>query len=342
MLLGDGDYKPMKADEVWAQRYGDCKGKSAFLLALLDRLGIQAEPVLAATQFDDGIAQQLPSLAMFDHAYVRAHIGPEVYYLDGTQFGQRSLEELKSGTTVHVLPLTQNADLVTIPDVLPSAPLIETLLVWDARGGVEAKVPFEATLTLRGSAAAEMRQQAALSSDRDKLIDTYKNKVTGVSNDDLEYVSADADAPDGSYVVKFKGSVQQDWAPVEGLKGNRLQLSQSTLTWKIDFDRDGDDAKNTPVAMSFPYWERTIEKVMLPNNGKDFALDAKNVDETVAVSRVTRTVSMEGGVVTATSDFKRLKRELDPASARSAKDKLDQINEEYGYIVSKKKLKLHS
>jgi hypothetical protein len=142
--------------------------------------------------------------------------------------------------------------------------------------------------------------------------------------------------------VKFKGSVQQDWAPVEGLKGNRLQLSQSTLTWKIDFDRDADDAKNTPVAMSFPYWERTIEKVMLPNNGKDFALDAKNVDETVAVSRVTRTVSMEGGVVTATSDFKRLKRELDPASARSAKDKLDQINEEYGYIVSKKKLKLRS
>src|SRR6185369_14489944 len=27
LLLGDGDYKPMKADDVWSQRFGDCKGK---------------------------------------------------------------------------------------------------------------------------------------------------------------------------------------------------------------------------------------------------------------------------------------------------------------------------
>jgi hypothetical protein len=340
LLLGDGDYKPMTADAVWAQRFGDCKGKSALLLALLDDLGISAEPVLASVKFDDLMDQRLPTLAMFDHMYVRAHIGPDTYYLDGTRFGQRTLEELQSGTTVHVLPLIANAKLETIPDVMPSTPLLENTLLWDARNGILGKVPFEATLTLRGEKAAEMRATAAVT-DQDKLIESYKNKLNGVSNDNLEYVSADASAPDGSYVVKFKGAVELDWTAVEGLKGNRLELVQAPLNWDGKLDRDGDgEGKDLPVLMQFPYWDRVIEKVLLPNGGKDFVLDVPPIDQTIAVTHMSRTVTMADGVVTAISDFKRLKSELDAASARSAKGDLEKISTSYGYVVSKKKLNL--
>jgi hypothetical protein len=340
LLLGDGNYKPMSADEVWSKRFGDCKGKTAFLLALLDRLGIQAEPVLASVQYDDGIAQQLPSLAMLDHIYVRAHIGAETYFLDGTNFGQRTLEELRTPTTVHVLPLIANADLVTVPDVQASAPTIETDLVWDARNGILKDVPFEATLVLRGSAAAHMRLQTAISTDHDKLITDLKNKVNGVANDALEYVSSEPDRADGTYVVHFKGKTDLDWSPVQGMKGNRFQFNQSTITWKADFDRDDDAGKTIPVAMTFPYWERTVEKVLLPNGGKDFTIDAPAVDETVAVTHISRSVTLANGVATSISDFKRLSRELDPASARAAKDPLKKITDDYAYIVSRKKLKL--
>ncbi len=340
LLLGDGDYKPMTADEVWAQRFGDCKGKSVFLLALLDRLQIAAEPVLASVKFDDQMDQRLPTLAMLDHAYVQAHIGPDTYYLDGTRFGQRTLEDVETGSTLHILPLIPNAKLETIADVMPSAPLYENTLVWDARNGILGKVPFEATLTLRGPRAAEMRAIAA-ATDRDKLIESYKNKVSGVANDDLEYVSTDADAPDGSYVVKFKGAVELDWTAVEGMKGNRLELVQSALTWDGKLDRDGDgEGKDLPVLMQFPYWDRTIEKVLLPNGGKDFVLDVPPVDQTIAVTHLSRTVTLADGVVTAVSDFKRLKRELDAVSARSAKADLDKIGGSFAYVVSKKKLKL--
>jgi transglutaminase-like putative cysteine protease len=340
LLLGDGDYKPMSADEVWEQRFGDCKGKTALLLALLDRMGIQAEPMLASVKFDDGLQEGLPSLALFDHVLVRAHVGGETFYLDGTQFGQRTIEEMKQSPTMHGLPLIANSRLIRTPDVMPSAPLVETTLVWDARNGPTAEAPFEATLVLRGTAAADMRTEAAASSDKEKLLEKLKNLVPGVSNDALDHVSTVADAADGSYVARFKGTVDLDWSPVEGLKGNRLQLTQGTLVWNAEFDREDAAAKHLPVAMTFPYWERNIEKVLLPNAGRDYVLDAKPIDQQVAVTHMARTVSMADGVVTAVSDFRRLKREMDPATAVSAKPVLTAIGENYAYIVSRKKLKL--
>jgi transglutaminase-like putative cysteine protease len=340
ILLGDGDYTPMSAEDVWAQRYGDCKGKTAFILALLDRLGIQAEPVLASITYDDLLEKQLPSLAMLDHVYVRAHIGTEIYYLDGTKFGQRTLEELKEPTTLHILPLIEKSDLITVPDTMPSGPLIESNIVWDARNGVLQKVPFEATLILRGVSAADARAEAATSSDREKLTEKWKDKVPAIRNDDLQYVSTEAEAPDGSYRIKFKGAVELDWTPVEGMKGNRFQFSQTTLKWDGEFDRDDDAGKDIPVLMTFPYWERTVEKIVLPNGGKDFALDAPTIDQTIAATRFTRTIQSANGVITATSDFKRLGRELDGNSARTAKSALKDMSENYAYLVSRKKLKL--
>lgn len=339
LLLGDGDYKPMKADDVWNQRFGDCKGKTVFLLALLDRLGIQAEPMLASVKFDDGLDQRLPTLSLLDHVFVRARIGSETYYLDGTNYGQRTIEELKQSPTEHGLPLIARTGLVSTPDVMPSAPLIETQLIWDTHTGVIGKVPFEATLILRGPVAADLRLEAANSTDREKFLDKIRDKVNGVANDALKFVSSDPDAPDGSYVFHFNGTADLDWSPVQGLKGNRLQLSQTTVSWDPKFDRDDDDAKNIPVSLSFPYWERTVEKVLLPEGGKAFVLDAPAIDETIAGTHIQRSVVMTDGVVTSTSDFRRLKRELDAASARSAKPGLDKINSDYAYVVSKKKLK---
>jgi len=340
LVLGDGNYKPMSADDVWEKRFGDCKGKTTFLLALLDRLGIQAEPVLASIQYDDGLDEQLPSLALLDHVYVRAHIGTETYFLDGTNFGQRTLEELRTPTTLHLLPLTANASLVTAPDVQATAPTMETDLVWDARNGILKDVPFEATLILRGATASQMRIHAATVTDHDKLISEFKDKVNGVSNDALEYVSSEPDRADGSYVVHFKGKTDLDWRPVDGMKGNRFQFNQSTVTWNAAFDRDDDAGKTIPVAMTFPYWERTVEKVLLPNGGRDFTIDAPPVDQTIAATHISRSVTLADGIATSTSDFKRIGRELDPASARAAKDPLKKISEDYAYIVSKKKLKL--
>jgi hypothetical protein len=83
--LGEGNLRPMDADKVWQRGFGDCKGKVALLLALLDQLGIAAQPALVATRDGDGLDRRLPALGGFDHVIVRAQIGGQVVWLDPTR-----------------------------------------------------------------------------------------------------------------------------------------------------------------------------------------------------------------------------------------------------------------
>ena len=89
-----GGYVPAQADRTWARRFGDCKGKTALLLALLHGLGIQAQPALVATGLGDGLDERLPMMNVFDHVMVRAEIGGKAYWLDGTREGDRGLDDL--------------------------------------------------------------------------------------------------------------------------------------------------------------------------------------------------------------------------------------------------------
>src|SRR3546814_8269245 len=73
--LGNGNLTPATAEETCQRRYGDCKGKTALLMALLARLGIEAEAVLANNSGgDEGLDGQLPNPGMCDHVLVRARI----------------------------------------------------------------------------------------------------------------------------------------------------------------------------------------------------------------------------------------------------------------------------
>ena len=63
-------YTPHKTTETLAKRQGDCKDKSALLVDLLQRIGVNAYPVLVSThrkKLRDKIA---PSLAQFNHVVV--------------------------------------------------------------------------------------------------------------------------------------------------------------------------------------------------------------------------------------------------------------------------------
>ncbi len=92
--LNDSNLRPAPADDTWQRRFGDCKAKTALLLALLDGLGIAAEPALVSTRLGDGMDQRLPNASQFDHVIVRAAIAGQIYWLDGTRLGDRRLADL--------------------------------------------------------------------------------------------------------------------------------------------------------------------------------------------------------------------------------------------------------
>jgi hypothetical protein len=67
--IGIGGYQPHASNEVFADRYGDCKDKAALLSVMLNEIRVPTYLVLVHT--DRGaVASQFPSMANFNHVIV--------------------------------------------------------------------------------------------------------------------------------------------------------------------------------------------------------------------------------------------------------------------------------
>lgn len=340
LLLGEGAYVPEMVDETWDRRFGDCKGKTVLLLALLDRLGIRAEPLLVSAGRDDSLDLKYPSLALFDHVITRAFIGGKTYYLDSTDYGQRILSDVAGTSFKHGLPLRASATLEKLSPIILALPTREATIVWDRTAGADTDVPYKATFTLRGAAAAEYRAKLAGSLDADEFDKSIKTIMPGIDNSELTITDRRPENPDGSFVYEFAGKGTMDWSPLSGEKASRFNFSHTTVHWDPDFKRADGPGKELPVALvDTPYWERTSETVILPNRGQGFKLDAAPLDKAIAGSTMKRVVTLAGDRATMVSDFRQDQAEITAVEARDSKDKLEALNSDWASIVGPKEKK---
>ncbi|MCU7555919.1 DUF3857 domain-containing protein [Alteromonas sp. ASW11-19] len=75
---------PHDIDETINNRFGDCKDKSALLLAMLRHIGVDADPVLVATKKSNIDNITLPAVNTFDHVVVCFDVEDGVRCLDAT------------------------------------------------------------------------------------------------------------------------------------------------------------------------------------------------------------------------------------------------------------------
>ena len=84
--FGEASLQPANAAEVLKRHYGDCKDKSAFLVAMLRAAGISANLALLGAGPGVDVNPDLPGMNEFDHAivYVPASAGSEPLWIDAT------------------------------------------------------------------------------------------------------------------------------------------------------------------------------------------------------------------------------------------------------------------
>jgi len=71
---GENSHRPHSPEEVFAQRYGDCKDKTFLLCAILRSNGIECDPVLVDSYKRGHIAEYLPSPSDFNHVIARIRV----------------------------------------------------------------------------------------------------------------------------------------------------------------------------------------------------------------------------------------------------------------------------
>lgn len=315
--LNGGNLTPATAEETWQRRYGDCKGKTALLLALLAELGIEAEAVLVNNSgADDGLDERLPSPQLFDHVIVRARIEGVTYWLDGTlpPVVPPGTEPITSYNWV--LPLTEQGSSIEHVKWQPAKRPDEiTLYDIDSRAGFEQPAKVKTTTIVRGIKG--LNQQVQLSGQApDQLTAGFRQEIVGST-----------------------------WQTVDDVKWRYDEKAQASIltisgTWLIDWDDDGGGAKSVALPgggfsppdrrvrsdgqnQELPFYNAPdynchVATVRLPSSAKAENWSTKSGFDTRMFGRnYYRVFEVREGSVRMIRGARTERREIDAASART-------------------------
>ncbi len=326
--MNDGGLVPADAETTWQRRFGDCKGKTALLLALLHELGIQADPVVVSIGGGDGLDQRLPMIALFNHILVRVSIGGHVYWLDGTRMGDRSLDQIKTPDFRWGLPLMPGATLIRMDAPIPSQPFEETNIRIDASGGVSIAAPIHVETVLRDDEAVAMNQQLlalapnVLDSDMRQYWRQRYDFVT------VKSVSTSFDAARREERLVMDGTAQMDWST------GWYETDGTGVGYKADFARDPGPNQDAPFAVPYPSSTRTTETILLSSPA--FKIDHGDpVDETAGGIAYHRTASLSGTHFTVEEDEHAVEREFSASDAPAVQAKLRSLADKAVFLGKK-------
>ena len=321
-----GGLVPADADVTWRRRFGDCKGKSALLAALLHELGIAAEPALVSTNAGDGLDDRLPML-IFDHVIVRARIGGKVYWLDGARTGDRDLDGIETPAFHWALPVQNSGARLEKLEAKPlSAPAFESVLRLDASAGLDVPAAVHAENIYRGDVAVAWNLglgAAGKSAAENALRRYWRGRLPWV---DIKSAAFAFDDARRRMTLTMDGSGKMDWTGESGARD--FQIVDSNLGFEPSFGRDPGPGSDAPFAVAFPTYDEWKVVIALPDKGAGFGLlDAVDVDQTIAAHRYRRTSRIDDGVVTMTASDQTLGPEFPASDADAAAAALRQLND---------------
>ncbi len=292
-----GGYTPADADVTWQRRFGDCKGKTVLLLALLHELGIKAEPALISTTLGDGLDQRLPMLIWFDHVMVRAEIGGKVYWLDGTRLDDRDIDSIQVPDFGFALPLRTSGGALEPLKPLPlTAPSQEVLMTLDASTGLDvpAKAHFEAVFRGDDGIGAHQYIDGLSGPALDKAMRDYWSSFNFIT---VQKVSASFDAVAGVERLVMDGAAKMEWTWDDATRTWRYETDDTRMGWAVDTNRQPGPHFDAPYKIQYPAYYHNHESIILPKGGKGFAIDGDAVDKTLGGAEFKRTQVIRDGVM---------------------------------------------
>jgi tetratricopeptide (TPR) repeat protein len=347
VTLDNGGYVPAQADDTWARRYGDCKAKTALLLALLDGLGIEAQPALVSSENGDGLDRRLPMPAAFDHIIVRASIGGRVYWLDGTRSGDKSIANLSNPDFVWALPFSAGGEgLRAIPPTIPARPTVQASETYDLSAGVNLFASTRVEMVIRGEAARIYAVSTGSASAAQREETAKASIAKAYPRLKIRAVTLTTDPASGDVTVVADGQTLINWGQ-RGVTQRAVAFPNANLAVAESFDHYPEARtlapkppkapirqENAPFAVAFPSYVASETRVILPKGAAGFSLIGANIDRTVGGKALHREARLADGVVTVRTSIRTVVSEITAEEAKAAKLVLTQIAADRVAIVA--------
>ncbi|MGE5953366.1 MAG: DUF3857 domain-containing protein [Qipengyuania vulgaris] len=290
--LDGGNYLPQDAGETWEKRYGDCKAKSVLLHALLNEMGITSQTVLVQTRGGDAIPELLPVPGNFDHMIVRATIGGQDYWLDGTSAATRIANIGWVPAFHYALPLTaEGAELVPMTQREQSSPNMVMSVVSDYSAGVDLPALFSFEMEFYGPQGAGIRQLVD-QGDEDQLKKIGKSFASQQGSVAVTSVDIDYDDERAVGVMRVSGVSASEF---EWKDGRLVVASEVGGDAAFDASRAKPEWRDIPVATTGPSRSRVLAELILPSGDKGFVFEGdETLDTSYANTRVSANNMLKG------------------------------------------------
>ena len=326
--MGDGGYKPAPADETWSRRFGDCKGKTVLLLALLKELGIEAEPVLVlASPAADGLDQRVPAAAQFNHVLVRARVAGKSYWMDGTRSGDRGgLDALEPPPFLWGLPVREaGATLEPIVQGPLAQANREMTLRLGASAGLDKPAVATLTLVMRKDVARALARsiESTPKADLERgLKQSLSSSMGWINFDRIDWKVAG----NGDVTVTLEGQAELDWRLNDDLGVREFRLPGTGDGKATTFPRrEAGPNGDAPFAVIFPAFTRTVTEVVLPGKGAGYVVKGPNLQATIAGAQVHHSSEIVDGVARFDHSTRGMTREIPFSDAEEANKTLRRL-----------------
>lgn len=314
--LDGGNLTPATADMTWQRRYGDCKGKTALLLALLAELGIEAEAVLASNAgVDDGLDERLPSPRLFDHVLVRARIDGDAFWLDGTLPPVMAPSSAPIMPYRGVLPLTAAGATIEPIEWRPfERPQDLTLFEIDARSGFDEPARIINTTIRRGiTGLQEHVQFSGLTPSQ--LLNGFRQQLIGDTWQTIDDVEWRYDTDAEASILTISGTGAVDWDD-DGDGARSLSLPGGGFSPPERRVRAAEQDQSLPFANE-PEYDCRVTTVRLPEEASDqFWSFNSTYDVRLFGQNYYRAFEKRDGAIRMVRGFRVEQHEIDAATAR--------------------------
>jgi tetratricopeptide (TPR) repeat protein len=322
--LGQGRYTPHRAEDVLANRYGDCKDKHTLFAALLSAAGIKAYPALISTSMK--IDANFPSASLFDHVITAIPQGDSFVFLDTTPelavYGYL-VSPLRDKEAL-VVPSSGAARLVKTAKDLPGANGEDFHM--DASLDSDGTLAGKSRLDSHGDSELMLRSafRATSESQWKELVQRISGGLGfGGTVSDVLVAQPEAVGQPFWFSYSYHRPEYSNWKerqislPVPPLGLPALAEKRKTL--------------NEPVSLGVPIELNYEAKVKLPKGMRPLLPRNVSVEEDFA--SYTATYSFQDGVLSGVRRLKILAGEI-PGSKRTAYSRLvDSLVEDQGHYI---------
>jgi lipoprotein NlpI/transglutaminase-like putative cysteine protease len=249
VATGTSSHKPNSPNDTFARRYGDCKDKTVLTIAVLERLGIQAQPALVSYGRREQVEEWLPTPNAFDHVIARATIDGQIYWLDSTRAYQgRALSRRGFEYFGRALVIGAGSGLT---EVVPHTDYEEGLTVTEHFNVKKYSAPVEFTITgrSRGAQAEHIRAYLATKSFDEHahaLEDSVKRNHPGVRRIGLPEVLDDLERNELTIVERYEVSDLFEYANA------RVTTSVLASTMLNQVEAPQKVTRLTPLGLPYP------------------------------------------------------------------------------------------